>query len=144
LISTQKVLAAEKGVSLTFIAPKEPCIIDADIDLLQRLIVNLVDNAVNYTPTGGQVTVSLALESAFAVFSVEDTGIGIEARDLQHIFDRFYRSEPARKTTNGTGLGLSIVKEVVDLHQGRIEVSSAPDNGTRIRIYLPIAVDAVA
>jgi PAS domain S-box-containing protein len=144
LIDGQRVLAAEKGLSLTFIPPEEPCVVYADTDMFQRVIVNLVDNAVNYTPTGGRVTVKITLEAAYAVFTVEDTGIGIGVRDLQHIFDRFYRSESARKTTNGTGLGLAIVKEVVELHDGRIDVSSTPQDGTRIRIYLPMAVDAVA
>lgn len=111
----------------------------ADPDRLKQLILILVDNAIRYTPSGGQVKLSLRKDGAMAVLEVADTGIGISARDLPHIFDRFYRADKARaRDAGGTGLGLSIAKWIVEQHGGDVAVASEQGKGTRFTVRLPL------
>ena len=139
VVEPQALLAANKALTLICSNPlTDPLFIYGDPELLTRVVVNLVANAVNYTPYGGCVTITSYREGSSAVFVVDDTGIGISAHDLPHIFDRFYRSDSARRAGQGTGLGLAIVKEIVDLHQGTIDVKSVTNEGTRFRVLLPI------
>ena len=106
---------------------------------LQQVFYNVIDNAIKYTPRGGEVRVELARAGKRAVVRVEDTGIGIPAADLPHIFDRFYRVDKARsRETGGTGLGLSIVRQIVLLHDGDIRAESEENKGTTFIIDLPI------
>jgi signal transduction histidine kinase len=110
-----------------------------DPDRLKQLLLNLVDNAIKYTPKGGQVTLGLLRAEGWAVVTVTDTGIGIPTQDLPHIFERFYRVDKARsRTAGGSGLGLSIVQWIVQAHGGKIDVQSEPDKGTRFTVYLPL------
>lgn len=109
-----------------------------DPNLLKQLLLILVDNAVKYTPYGGQVTVQGVEESQSILLRITDSGIGIETEDLPFIFDRFYRSEEARMySPEGIGLGLSIAKWIIEQHQGSISVTSKPGKGTEIEIRLP-------
>jgi two-component system OmpR family sensor kinase len=111
-----------------------------DVDRLKQLMLNLVDNAIKYTPKGGKVTLGLCRSEGWAVFSVADSGIGIPAEDLPHIFERFYRVDKARsRAAGGTGLGLSIVQWIVQVHGGRIDVESEPGKGTQFTVWLPLA-----
>ena len=104
------------------------------------MIYNVIDNAIKYTPRGGEVHASLARVGKRAVIRVTDTGIGIPADDLPHVFDRFYRVDKARsRATGGTGLGLSIVKQIVQMHGGAISASSEEGKGTTFVIELPLA-----
>lgn len=110
-----------------------------DADELARALVNLAENAVNYTPAGGTVSIRTAVENRQAVVEVTDTGIGIGAADIAYIFNRFYRAEPARSSQEGgTGLGLAIVKKIVEMHRGSVEVSSVLGQGSTFRIRLPL------
>jgi len=111
-----------------------------DRDRLKQVILNLVANAVNYTPAGGEVRLSLTKKEGRACLIVEDTGPGISPEDLPHIFDRFYRGDRSRKRTesSGFGLGLSIAKWIVERHGGKIEVESQPGQGTRFTVWLPL------
>jgi two-component system phosphate regulon sensor histidine kinase PhoR len=144
VLEPQVILAAHKGLTLVCTnSLTEPLFIYGDSDLLTRVFVNLIANAVNYTPYDGHITIATRQEGACAMFIVEDTGIGISVNDIPHIFDRFYRSDSARKTGQGTGLGLAIVKEIVELHQGKIEVESVPQAGTTFRVFLPIETHQV-
>ena len=114
--------------------------IDGDRDQLQQLLLNLVDNAIKYTPPGGTIILSLRAEGEDALLEVKDTGIGIPPEDLPHIFDRFYRVDKARsRRIGGAGLGLSIVKGIATSHGGDVEVVSAPGEGTTFRVRLPRA-----
>jgi signal transduction histidine kinase/DNA-binding response OmpR family regulator len=104
---------------------------------LRQLVINLLENAVKYTPDGGEVSVSLGAAGDFLLLCVADTGIGIPPKDLPYIFDKFYRSDEAIDNYTGTGLGLSIVKGIVERHQGRIWVESLIGKGSTFTVMLP-------
>ena len=107
---------------------------------LQQVVYNLTDNAVKYTPPGGAVRVELAKSGKKAVITVTDNGIGIPAKDVPHIFDRFYRVDKARsRETGGTGLGLAIVKQIVNLHGGEISFTSEEGVGSVFTVELPVS-----
>jgi len=111
--------------------------IKGDISMIQRMIANLIDNAVKYTPPGGKVDVATRSDKeGRVVISVQDTGAGISADDLPYIFDRFFRCDPSR-STSGFGLGLSLVKAVAEAHSGRVTVSSTPGQGSLFEVSLP-------
>jgi two-component system OmpR family sensor kinase len=112
----------------------------ADPDRLKQVILNLVDNALRYTPAGGEVRLAATedLVAHVARLEVKDNGPGIPPEDLPHIFDRFYRGDPSRTRASGnTGLGLAIVSAIVQAHGGSIEVESSAGSGTSFRVILP-------
>ena len=115
-------------------------VVEGDEIRLKQVGVNLLDNAFKYTPEGGQISVQVMAESDRAVFSVADSGMGISANALPHIFERFFRSEQARTSrTSGTGLGLAIVQSIVTAHGGHVVVESQEGRGARFRVELPLA-----
>ncbi|MCO6452416.1 MAG: HAMP domain-containing histidine kinase [Caldilineales bacterium] len=119
---------------------EDQAIVMGDAERLRQVLVNLINNAIQYTPPDGHIDLSLTCLSDFAEIVVADTGQGISAEDLPHIFDRFYRADKARtRVVGGTGLGLSIVKWVVDAHWGDIEVESELGVGTTFRVRLPLS-----
>jgi heavy metal sensor kinase len=131
-------LAEEKHISLR-IESGQPVYVTGDPMRLKQIVVNLVDNAIKYTPDGGEVRVSVTSEKKTARIEVSDTGIGIPADSLQLVFDRFYRTDQARsRESGGTGLGLSIVKAICDVHGGVASVESIEGKGTTVRIELPL------
>ena len=139
IVEQFQIPAQEKDIRLTASAA-QACVVPADRVQIERLISNLLSNAVKYTPAGGLVSVRvLPGESpAFACIEVEDSGVGIAAEDLPHIFDRFYRVRNAETNKiSGLGLGLSFVSWIVEAHGGRIDVASSVGAGTRFRILLP-------
>lgn len=114
-----------------------PVRVEADADLLAQVWTNLVQNAVKFTPSGGRVQVRVTAELAGAAWvQVIDTGIGISADDLPHVFERFYRADKARRA-GGNGLGLALARRIIDLHHGRITVTSQPGRGTMFTVELP-------
>ena len=131
--------ARRKGVHLDLIDPV-PARIRGEANLLERLIVNLIDNAVRYTPPDGRVEVSLDVQGTEAVLAVEDTGVGIPEEAIPQIFDRFFVVDKSRsKESGGAGLGLAIVKEVADAHGARIDIRSKPGEGSRFIVRFPLA-----
>ena len=130
-------LADKKKIVLQSTGPKT-LPVRADEQKLKQLILILVDNAVKYTPDGGEVHVGFEKAPQGRVrFFVQDTGIGIAKEDQRRIFDRFYRVDKARsREMGGNGLGLSIAQEIVNLHQGSIEVTSTLGKGTRFTVEL--------
>ena len=109
-----------------------------DASMLKQTARILLDNAKKYTPEGGQIAISAELKNGYPTFTVQDTGIGIDAESLPHIFDRFYRADSSRsRDTGGTGLGLAIAKWIVAKHNGRFDVLTRENIGTRITVYLP-------
>lgn len=116
-----------------------PAVVRGDPDRIKELFLGLAENAVRYTPAGGSVTFDLRSDGAWATFTVNDTGIGIDAADLPHVFERFWRADRARsRDGGGTGLGLAIAKWIVDHHDGEIHMSSTPGEGTRVTVRLPV------
>ena len=112
--------------------------ITADAEMLKQCARVLCENARKYTPTGCSIVLSVAEEAECARFSVQDEGIGIAAKDVSHVFDRFYRSDPARdRNSGGSGLGLAIAKWIVDRHGGSFEILSSEGVGTRFTVHLP-------
>lgn len=138
IVQGQQLLAAQKQIHLTADLPETTPPLTGDVQAIERVIVNLVANALTYTPDGGQVHVQVSRQQGEIIFSVKDTGIGISPTELTRIFDRFYRTPSARRKTAGTGLGLPIVKKIVELHGGRIEVESEEGKGSEFRVYFPI------
>jgi signal transduction histidine kinase len=107
---------------------------------LQRVVLNLLQNAIRYSPAGASVSVSVGRVDQMATLVVSDSGCGIAADDLPHIFEPFYRSDPARaRDTGGSGLGLAIVDHIVRAHGGRVDVISLPDYGSTFSVFLPLA-----
>jgi two-component system, OmpR family, phosphate regulon sensor histidine kinase PhoR len=131
--------AEKKEISLSRNEIPSSLVVQADRDYLEQILINLLDNAIKYTPEGGRVTVSaIEKDSKEIQFSVEDNGIGIPKEDLSRIFERFYRVDKGRsKEMGGTGLGLSIVKHLVQAHGGRVWVESQPGKGSVFYFTLP-------
>ncbi|GAA3372444.1 ATP-binding protein [Streptomyces sannanensis] len=127
------------GVALELEAP-QPVQVTADADRLRQVVGNLVGNALRATAPGGTVTLALARNAGLAIVEVRDTGKGIPAEDLPHLFDRFWRADAARgRATGGSGLGLSIARQIVTDHQGTIDAKSAVGVGTTFTVVLPTA-----
>jgi len=116
--------------------------IEADVMRLNQVLANLVANALRYTPAGGSITLSGESDSTDVRITVSDTGQGIATQDLPHVFDRFWRGDPARSRHEGTGggLGLAIVKQLVELHDGTVTAQSVEGQGTTFTITLPLVV----
>jgi signal transduction histidine kinase len=133
--------AAQQGVALAF-EPRgsAPPVAEVDVELLERAVANLLDNALKFTPAGGRIVLAAERVEATVRLSVADTGRGIPAADLPHLFDRLYQARndvaPA-SSEEGKGLGLSIVQRIVELHHGSVAVQSEPGVGTTITITLP-------
>jgi signal transduction histidine kinase len=114
--------------------------LEGDRARLAQVLDNLVSNGLKFTPTGGRVEVRLSAQDGAAVLEVEDSGVGIPADEQEHLFERFFRSSTATENAiPGTGLGLTITKAIVERHGGRIEVESAENDGTTVRVQLPLA-----
>jgi signal transduction histidine kinase len=128
-LKNQKVMLAHEDIAAC----------QGDRDQLQHLLLNLADNATKYTPEGGTVTLGLWAEHGWARIEVSDTGAGIDAAELPHIFERFFRTQSARLAErSGSGLGLAIVKSIAEAHGGRIEVFSELGQGSTFRLWLPL------
>jgi heavy metal sensor kinase len=137
-------LADNRDQTLTYGPPPgaetAPVMVSADVLRVKQLLLNLLDNAIKYTPLRGRVALRLKTEDKIAVITVADTGRGIPPEDLPHIFERFFRrsAKTADRTAAGFGLGLSIVKWIVDSHGGRIEAKSEVGKGTEFTVRLPL------
>jgi signal transduction histidine kinase len=130
-------LAARAGNSCA-VSPTQPLWIEGYDSLIFRLVFNLAENAIKYTPAGGKIEITLQQQNGSAVLEVTDNGPGISPDAQEHVFDRFYRGDPAREGS-GTGLGLALVRSIVNLHRGGIRVVSALGEGSCFRVVLPLA-----
>ena len=134
-----QVLAVRKGVQLRTEVDPASIALSGDDELLKRMVLNLLDNAVKYTPAGGEISVVLARQNGNAQIIVRDTGIGIPPAEQEHVFDRFYRVDKARsRALGGAGLGLSIARLIVEAHGGKIYVKSLPGEGSKFTVELPL------
>jgi PAS domain S-box-containing protein len=131
--------AHDKNISLQVTVEERLPLISGNKSSMEAMFLNLISNAIKYTPSGGQVSVGLRRDGSDLEVNVSDTGIGIEDKDIVRIYDKFYRERSERtKHISGTGLGLSIVKGVVDAHHGSIYVESEVGKGTTFTILLPL------
>ena len=126
--------ARQRGVEITL--EGEPCKLIGNKEMIKELIENLAQNAIRYNNEGGKVLIKVDATNDKAALIVKDNGIGIPAAEQQRVFERFYRVDKSRsKATGGTGLGLAIVKHIVEIHDARIELDSAPGVGTTVSVY---------
>jgi heavy metal sensor kinase len=134
-----RVVAGEKGQTIT-LDLVAPCPVTGDPDQLRRLVFNVLDNAIKYTPAGGAIAVKSQCLSEQVQVVVADNGKGIAAEHIPHLFDRFYRVDPARgrETADGIGLGLAICRSIVETHGGKIDVASTVGRGTQVSFTLPV------
>ena len=129
--------AVDAGVALAVTA-NGPTVANVDRTLFQRAVGNLVANAVAYTPQGGRIEMTATLLNGVVRVEVRDTGCGIPAEHLSHVFDRFYRTDSARSSrSGGIGLGLAIVKSIAAIHGGSTEIESVVGKGTRVVLDFP-------
>ncbi len=132
--------ARKKDLDLRVELPDSPLVVRGDREAIQQMISNLVDNAIKYTPEGGDIIVRARRRNGRAVLEVRDSGMGIEPREQERIFERFYRVDKTRsRRLGGTGLGLSIVKHICLSLDGNVSVESVPGKGSTFRVLLPLA-----
>jgi signal transduction histidine kinase len=143
---TAVILGEEAGIDVT-LSVLEDGMVDGDVRRLRQLFLNLITNAIKYTPRGGKVELSLSQRiGGEIVFTVRDTGIGISAVDLPHVFDRFWRADRARSRASergGFGLGLAISQWIAQAHGGRVAVQSRLGRGSAFSVTLPLLAGAV-
>ena len=136
-VHSARALALNKNLSLDFESSGDTAF-RGDEDLLRRMVINLLDNAIKYTPDGGSVSVKLWREDGRIKLRVTDNGIGIPAEAAARVFERFYRVDKARsRADGGSGLGLPIVKWIAEAHQGSVSLESAPELGSSFTVSLP-------
>ena len=141
-VGAARTLADAKGLSLT-LDEFEEAAVDGDATLLRQLVMILLDNAVKFTPRGGHVHVRVGANGSSATLVVEDDGMGIPAEQLPHVFERFWRGDPARhrsddgQGSNGAGLGLAIARWIATAHGGDVRLEPAPGGGTIAHVSLP-------
>ena len=133
-------LASAKGISVSTDLGPTVVVVNGDESALGRLLLILIDNAIKYTPAGGAVDLRLAVDKERAIIRIADTGMGIAASDLPHVFDRFWRADKVRtRAEGGSGLGLAIARWIAERHGGEISVSSQPGEGSIFTVKLPLA-----
>jgi heavy metal sensor kinase len=138
-VDQMRLLAEDKRIELNCLAENSPQV-DGDASRVKQLVVNLVDNAIKYTGEGGRIEIRIGTVNGMAQLEVSDSGIGIPAEALKHVFERFYRVDKARsRHLGGAGLGLSIVKSICKAHGGTINVESTDGQGSRFMVDLPLA-----
>jgi two-component system OmpR family sensor kinase len=141
---TANILSEQSAVAISVVTPDRPVTLSIDRNRIRQLLMNLLTNAIKYTAAGGEVSVDAKRESGDVVIRVRDTGIGIAPGELPHVFDRFWRADPARSRSgqrSGSGLGLAICKWIAEAHGGSIHVQSKPGRGTTMTVVLPITTD---
>ncbi|MEL6865687.1 MAG: ATP-binding protein, partial [Bacteroidota bacterium] len=139
LVASFQPLAQQKQLELSYSTALATCPLHFDRDKIDKIIYNLLSNAIKFTPEGGQVKIRLFRDEVNAIVEVKDTGMGIPKADQQRIFDRFYQVNDYQDYRyEGTGLGLALVKELVEIHHGRVELQSTTGQGACFFIYLPM------
>jgi len=134
-----EVMALNKGVEF-IVADSSDCVVRGDSGLLRRLLSNLLENAIRYTPPGGRVKATVSKEAKACCIVIADTGMGIEEGDLERVFERFHRCEESRRQyPEGSGLGLSMCRSIVELHGGTVACQSTKDEGTTMTVRLPVS-----
>jgi len=139
VVENMQYVAMEKKHNLKCVVNMIPGPVFVDKDGIQQVMINILSNSIKYTPEGGEITVYIGAAGGKAYLKFVDNGMGIPEKDLKRIFERFYRVDKARsRQMGGTGLGLSIVKEIVEAHDGTIEMKSEVGIGTEVIVTIPI------
>jgi two-component system OmpR family sensor kinase len=141
IAETAGILGEQTSVSVSVAMPNRRRLLSVDRNRVRQLMMNLLTNAIKYTPAGGNVMIDAAIRGDDVVFTVSDTGIGIAPGERPHVFDRFWRADPARSRSgqrSGAGLGLAICKWIAEAHGGSIQVNSRPGKGTTMTVMLPL------
>lgn len=139
LVEELQPVAEARNIELSCERPDDRVIVNGDGGWLQRLLINLLDNALKFTPQGGRVTLGVSRGIASALVTVSDNGVGMSPEDARRAFDRFFRADPARSsTTEGSGLGLSLAQWIVQSHHGAINLESSPGAGSTFTVTLPL------
>ncbi len=134
-----QLLATAKNIKVELHISDLPIMIQADSFRLRQVFLNLLTNAIKYTPDDGDVSIEVTSDEHHVVITVVDNGIGMEQQHLEQIFNRFYRiNKTGNRNDGGSGLGLAIVKWIVDAHQGTVEVTSTPGHGSSFSVTLPL------
>ncbi|MDD4335280.1 MAG: ATP-binding protein [Desulfotomaculaceae bacterium] len=132
--------AVEKNLTIDLDTPEILPLVHADPDMIRQVLLNLIDNAINYTQAGGTICIRTGIEHGFMKVDVQDNGIGIPPENVARLFERFYRVDKARsREIGGTGLGLSIVKHILEVHKGELQVESKVGKGSTFSFLLPLA-----
>jgi two-component system sensor histidine kinase VicK len=135
-----EISANEKNQTLECFKIGEVQDVKADRDRIEQVLINILSNAMKYTPTDGKISIYIGKMYSSVYVKVKDSGIGIPKEDLPRIFERFYRTDKARsREMGGTGLGLAIAKEIIEAHNGEISVTSEIGKGTEFTIKLPVS-----
>ena len=141
VLALHKKSIEDKGHQVTVDIPPDLPHVLADRQRMEQVFLNLLDNAIKFTPPGGKISIQARLEKPYVCVEVKDNGVGIPAEHLSRVFERFYRADKARsREAGGTGLGLAIVRHIVTAHQGKIEVESSSGVGSTFRIFLPCQI----
>ncbi len=143
LVQENKTYANSKNITLKLDAPDEALVIHADPGKIERVVGELIGNAVKYSSEGGSIDVSIQHQENNAVLTVKDSGIGMSKEELNKIWDRFYRTPTSQNLARGSGLGLSITKELVEMHGGEIQVDSEQGKGSAFIVTLPLKKEEV-
>jgi len=139
VVSLLDAKAAAKTITMQNRLPQNLRPVKADRDRLSQILVNVLDNAVKFTPEGGRITMEAEERDEQVILKISDTGIGIPAEEIQRLGERFYRVDKTRsRELGGTGLGLSIVKHLMLAHGGRMEIESRPERGTKVSLFFPM------
>jgi signal transduction histidine kinase len=128
-----------KGMTISLDLPAQPLLITADRDKIKQVILNLLSNAIKYNSPSGNINVTLKETPRAVSLSIQDSGQGIPQENLPRLFERFYRVPSTERGVKGTGLGLTICKQIVEVHNGKIEVSSSTGQGTTFTVQLPMS-----
>lgn len=139
-LSETEVLVRTRDLTVAAALPDDPVVVQGERDQLERVVMNLVSNAVKFTDDGGRVDLDLSCTSSTAVLQVSDTGVGIPAEEQKRLFESFFRASTAISTgVQGTGLGLTIVRSIIESHGGTVEVTSEEGRGTTFEVRLPVS-----
>jgi len=131
-------LAESHDIQLTYDVNDQLPEVEADSIMIERVLSNLIENAINFSPLGGEVAIKCEVKGPQMQITIKDTGVGIPVEDQPFIFDRFFKVARDRsRTSGGSGLGLAIVKKVLDLHNSAVNLKSIPGRGTEVSFYLP-------